>query len=103
MTILNPTKSKEYLVFVIQFFVLIIIGSVFYIYHYNLLAENRFKLSELKEAIITAEVESAELKNKFYGAINPAELKLLAVDYNLVLDKNPDYLNIRQWVSDSSY
>lgn len=82
---------------------IVVAGGVVYIYLYTSVADNRYLLEGLKENIVAAEIANAELKNDLYQKIDPVKLEEVALDRNLVLDKNPDYFEVHQWVSDSSY
>lgn len=103
MTIIKPEQYKYILRFILQVFILVVICGAFYIYEYNVVADNRYEIQSLQERIVEAEVANAEIKNTLYEIIDPAKLTTLADTYELVLERNPQYLNVNQWVSDSSY
>ncbi len=103
MTIIKPDQYKQILRFVLQVFILIIIGGTFYIYQYNMVADNRYEVQDLQERIVEAKVASAEIKNDLYQVIDPIVLTTFVDKYELVLERSPRYLNMNQWVSDSSY
>lgn len=78
-------------------------GGLVYIYEYNVLADSRFQLKATKQKIASLETVNADLKNAIYKTTDPEKLSVLATESHLVLDKNPQYLNSNQWLSDSSY
>lgn len=80
-----------------------VFGGVMCISQYSAVAENRQEIRELKGDIVDAKVYNVDLKNDFYQIVDPAKLELMAGDYGLVLENNPEYMNINQWVSDSSH
>jgi cell division protein FtsL len=92
MTIIKP-KEKNNISFIVLMFAVAIIGGMFYISQYNGVADNRYKIKELKLEIAEAEEQNVELKNNFYKIVDPTELEKMAGDHGLVLDKNPDYLD----------
>lgn len=103
MTIIKPNENKGYFRFLAAVFSLVILGGVLYIYQYNKLVDYRYQIDSLKEEIVLMEVRNTELKDELYDGIDPIKLRSLAVSRNLVFENNPDYLNLNQWVSDSSY
>lgn len=103
MTIIRPAQHRGYLRFMVSIFALVILGGAFYIYQYNVLAEGRYEVTDIKNRIVEAEVLNAELKKAVYQIIDPAELEALAGVRQLVLEYYPEYLDTSQWVSDSSY
>lgn len=103
MTIFRPKKKNKCLFFFAFLTILVIIGGVLYISQYNSVADKRFQVKNIKEELVQAGVKNAEIKNKLYKNINFSKLESMAGDYNLVLEKNPNYMNINQWVSDSSF
>lgn len=78
-------------------------GGAFYISAYNSVASKRFEIEKTKDEIVKVEIENIEIKNELYQDLNPTNLKELAKNYSLVMDTSPNYLNINQWISDSSY
>lgn len=103
MTIKNPTKKKKYLGFFVKLFLLVAIGAGIWIYQYNALADARYELKELENKIVELEVENAELKNDLYKITDPSHLQEVASVEGMVIEENPNYLELSQWVSDSSY
>ncbi|SRR6056297_602125 len=103
MTILKPKNKNSYWLFFTSLTLLVIIGGVLYISQYNSVANNRYKIKKLEDQITKAEVQNAEIKNELYQNIDPTKLESVAKQYSLVMENNPDYMNINQWVSDSSY
>ncbi len=103
MTIINAQKNKSLIYFLLTLFTLIIAGGLFYIYQYNLLAERKINLDNLKSEIEVVKVQNAELKNKLFQLIDPTKVDSLASRFGLVIDKSPNYLKSPLWVSDSSH
>ncbi len=103
MTVFTPDKDKHMTIFLMQFFALLIAAGLFYIYYYNVVAGNRYAVRRLESDIAAAQEQNAELKNTLYEAIDPTQLEQVAAAQHLVLEGNPHYLSLNQWVSDSSY
>ncbi len=103
MTILKPKNKNSYWLFFTSLTLLVIIGGVLYISQYNAVANKRYEIKKLENQITEAEVQNAEIKNELYQNIDPTKLETVAKQYSLVIENNPDYMNINQWVSDSSY
>ena len=103
MTIIKPVQMQSYKHFLILLFGLILVGGVFYIYYYNILVDTRYQLKALKTKINEIEVVSIDAKNSLYQIIHPTRLEVLAQQYNLTLERAPEYLISAKWVSDSSY
>ena len=101
MTIIKPNK-KHYGRFLAIIFSLILIGGLFYIFEYNSFVNTRYQVKLLKQGIIEAEAANADLKNELYKIIDPSSLEKLAVNYQLVLDKNPEYLRNRETITSST-
>lgn len=91
MTIIRP-KVRNYSVFVILVFILILIGGIFYIFEYNSFVDTRYQIRNLKKKLVKIQELNVDLKNKLYAVVDPGKLESLAKDYNLVLEKNPQYL-----------
>lgn len=103
MTIIKPHKNFELKHFLVSLFALFLLGGGFYILEYNSLAEERYEVGELKEAVERAREANADLKNALYERLDPSQLKPLAAAYGLTIDRNPEYLTMRPWRSVSSY
>ncbi len=103
MTILKPPKGNSNITFIVLALAVAVVGCVFYISQYNTVAGNRYEIRQFKEEIVEVEDRNVELKNDFYQIVDPAKLEKIAEAQGLVLEQNPDYMNINQWVSDSSY
>ena len=103
MTIIKPSQYQDYVRFLVLVFAVALAGGLVYIFEYNTLVDARFQLRTLKENIIEKQALNADLKNKLYKITDPANLGGLASEHSLVLERNPDYLNSNQWLSDSSY
>lgn len=74
-----------------------------YIYLYSELVNNRHAIKDVKDSIIALEVENADLKNQLFTMTDPSGLEVLAAEFDFVFESNPQYLNLSQWISDSSY
>lgn len=103
MTIKNPTKKKKYFGFFVKLFLVVAVGAGIWIYQYNALADARYEVEELKNNIAELEVQNAELKNDLYKVTDPSHLQEVASAKGMVIDESPNYLELSQWVSDSSY
>lgn len=103
MTIKNPTKKNKYLGFFAKLFLLVAVGAGIWIYQYNALADARYEIKDLEDKIVELEVQNAEMKNDLYKITDPSHLQEVASVEGLVIDDNPNYLELNQWVSDSSY
>ncbi|MCP6719855.1 MAG: hypothetical protein KJI72_00825 [Patescibacteria group bacterium] len=102
MTIIKPSEYQDYVRFLILVFAVALVGGLVYIFTYNSLVDTRFQLKTLKEDIVKGQALNADLKNNIYKITDPANLGGLASEHSLVLERNPDYLNSNQWLSDSS-
>ncbi|MEX1014701.1 MAG: hypothetical protein WDZ80_06080 [Candidatus Paceibacterota bacterium] len=104
MTIIKPKKNKSSMsLFVFLLFTVVIVGGLTYIHQYNSLADNKYDVEHLEEGIKQAELDNANLNNKYYELTDLSNLEPVAKDLQLVLDDSPSYLNVNQWVSDSSF
>ena len=103
MTIIKPDQYKSLFTFLPQLLILVVLGGVLYIYQYNIVADNRYEIEYLQERIAHLQVVNAELENELYEQVDPNVLTDIAQMYQLVLERSPQYLNVNQWVSDSSY
>jgi hypothetical protein len=102
MTIIKPRAYKNHLRFFFLLFLLIVLGGLLYIFEYNAVVENRQNLKNLKKSIIELQVLNADLKNNLYQITAAASLEKMAGEYGLEFERRPEYLNINQWLSDSS-
>lgn len=96
MTIIKPNQDYKYLTFIISILIIILIGSGYYIYQYNHLVDLRYKIDSLSKTLIKAQVDNADFKNQFYQVTDSKRLKELAVEKVLILDHQPDYLNLKE-------
>ncbi|MFB6212822.1 MAG: FtsL-like putative cell division protein [Candidatus Magasanikbacteria bacterium] len=103
MTIKSPNKKQGNSFFVLSLLSLLILGGLLYIYQYNSLANLRYKLKETKNKITKLKSHNAQLKQKLYKLTGPSKLEKAAQSAGLVKESNPKYLELSQWVSDSSY
>ena len=101
MTIIRP-KVKSYSIFVILVFVSILIGGIFYIFEYNSFVDTRYQIKNFKKNLLKIQEVNVDLKNKLYAVVDPGKLESLTKDYNLVLEKNPQYLLSDAQISSST-
>jgi hypothetical protein len=94
MTILQPNKNKQNFKSIITWCVLGVAICGLYIFQYNSLVGARFEAKELKVGIENMQLEGAELKNKLYASLDPAELKQLATLSGLVVESRPQYMRV---------
>ena len=102
MTIIKPAASESYTRFLLVVFAIVLLGSLTYIFEYNSLVDARFELKNMREEIVKAQSQNADLKNALYQIVNPVLLEKEAVAAGLILERNPGYLNGTTWLSDSS-
>jgi cell division protein FtsL len=102
MTIIKPSEYASYIRFFALILGILLFGGVVYIFQYNSLVDTRFEIRSLKEKIVELEASNADLKNAIYEATEPEKLRLFAVNSNLILEKNPEFLSSDKWLSDSS-
>lgn len=93
MTIIQPNKNKNFIRFFFFVFFLLLIGGGIYIYEYNSFVDIRHERNALKKDIMELQNINADLKNKFYTAIDYGDLETLAQNYNLILERKPGYLS----------
>jgi len=103
MTIIKSNKTPNYLRFLISIFTIIAFGGGIYIFEYNSLVNIKNQIESAKKEIVDLQVQNADLKNNLYQILNPSKLQSLALEKQLVLEKNPEYFNTKQWVSDLSF
>ncbi len=92
MTIISPGRAQGYALFLIALFAVVLVGGLVYIFEYNALVDARYEEQQLKQSIVQMQVKNADLKNNLYTITNPATLQKLAVASNLVLDRQPNYI-----------
>ena len=68
------------------------VSAILGIFLYNQLVNLRHEITSQENNLQKAEVESAELKNNLYAAVDAKNLEKLAADKALIIDKNPQYL-----------
>lgn len=101
MTIIQPARIRRYQYFFIVLFALVFGGGMVYIYLYNTLADAKYQRKLLQEKIQEVSIANVDAKNVLYQIIHPTRLESIAKNYNLVLEKKPEYYS-NKWVSDSS-
>lgn len=103
MTIIKPRESRNYFRFLLFIFAIVFVGGLFYVYEYASFVDLRQQLRAAKALVVDLETANAELKNALYQAVSAPALEKIAVEQKLVMDRNPNYLNLNQWLSDSSF
>ena len=94
MTILQPNKNKQNLKSIIVWCLLGVAICGLYIFQYNSLVRAQFEAKKLRTGIEDMELKGADLKNKLYATLDPAELKQLAVLSGLVVESRPQYMRV---------
>lgn len=102
MTIIQPARIRQYKYFFIMLFMLVFGGGMVYIYLYNTLADAKYQRKFLQEKIQEVSMANVDAKNMLYQIVHPTRLENVAKNYNLVLEKKPEYYS-NKWVSDSSH
>lgn len=96
MTIISPTKNRNYIRSLIVFLGMAFIASVIYISEYNAFVNARYELKVLKQDIVKLQEQNADLKNTYYQMTDSTHLEQLAAEYQLILDRQPKYLGSAQ-------
>jgi len=95
MTILSSQNTNVSIKgFLAILFCVLFIGGGIYIFSYNSFVAHRHAVSNLRDYIVIAEVENADLKKDLYRVLDPVRLEAQADAYGLILDKKPEYLTI---------
>ena len=102
MTIIKPIEIKNGIHSLIFLFIAIFVSGIFYVLEYNSFANTRYQVNSLKERIADASTANADFKNILYKMTDSVRLNSLAPQYQLTLERKPQYLSQNQWVSDSS-
>jgi hypothetical protein len=102
MTIIRPHSNRSLLLFVGFFGLLAVGGGILLVCEYGAVASARFELGALKEQIVSLQVTNADLKETLVSMTGATKLREKASEFGLTLEKRPEYLNERQWLSDSS-
>ncbi|MEK7143795.1 MAG: hypothetical protein AAB820_00485 [Patescibacteria group bacterium] len=93
MTIIQPNKNNYKFNLLISCFVIaIVMSAVWGVFLYNESVNLRHETERWETDLSQMEVESAELKNKFYSIIDAKNLETIAGQTSLILDKNPQYI-----------
>ncbi|MEK7512650.1 MAG: hypothetical protein AAB601_00435 [Patescibacteria group bacterium] len=103
MTIIKPHKNTSFLSFLIILGIVLGGGGLFYVFEYASVVEARSVKKALRAETVTLQVKNADLKNSLYSMTDAASLERLAKDLGLIMEKRPEYLNERQWLSVSSH
>jgi len=97
MTIIQPNKTNHKANFLISILILCSISvAVWGVFLYNQLVNLRHEVKKQETDISRAEVTNAELKNNLYTIIDAKNLKSSVDSQSLILDKNPEYVKIKQ-------
>lgn len=91
MTIIQPSKFHHYRYFFIMLFLAIFGGGIIYIYSYTVLVDSRYERDVLGKKIEDIVIMNVDAKNALYQIIHPTHLENVAKEYNLVLEKQPEY------------
>lgn len=102
MTIIQPSSSKKLIHFLAVFFIILLIGGLFYIYQYNQLVSLKHRLAALEKNYIQAQMLNADLKTQLYQLTDTEILKSIAAEKGLIMDIKPHYLNLEKWLAVSS-
>jgi hypothetical protein len=102
MTIIKPHTNRSFVLFMSLFACLAVGGGVFLICEYNAIASMRVEVSGLKESMVGLQVANADLKERLFSMTTVTKLKEKGTEFGLTLERRPEYLNERQWLSDSS-
>ncbi len=93
MTIIQPNKNNYKFNLLISCFVIsIVMSAVWGVFLYNESVNLRHETERWETDLSQMEVESAELKNKFYSIIDAKNLETIVGQTSLILDKNPQYI-----------
>lgn len=100
MTIIQPKIKSRLDNYVGIFIALLLVMGMLYIYEYNHFVSLRHEIGVLDKEIIDLQAKDSDLKNELYALISPAKLEATGKQKGLVIEKNPDYLNIdTPWAS----
>lgn len=102
MTIIKPHTNRSFALFMTLFAFLAVGGGIFLMCEYNAVASMRVEVSGLKGNMVGLQGANADLKERLFSMTTATKLKENATQFGLVLERRPEYLNERQWLSDSS-
>lgn len=93
MTVTKPLK-KQHAGFFIVIGALLAIGGVLVIQEYNELVGVRYERRSLQDGIVEEELRQADLKNDLFQITDPNTLQNKAQISALILEENPEYLEV---------
>ena len=93
MTIIKPNNKFISVKFLIFLGIVSTAAGFIYVLQYNSLVNARFVLKETQKAIVIAKNTNSELKGEIFSVTDPQKLSEIALNSNLVLEKNPTYIN----------
>lgn len=97
MTIIQLNKNNHKTNFLISILMMIsIVAAVFGVFLYNQLVNIRHEIKRQENNLQQAEVQNAELKNNLYSILNEKNMKPLINQQSLILEKNPEYIKVKQ-------
>lgn len=102
MTIIKPHSNRSFLPAFFLCALLVVGGGIFLICEYNAVASTRFEIATLKKQMVNLQVANADLKDTLFSMTTATKLGEKATEFGLTIEKRPEYLNERQWLSDSS-
>ncbi len=93
MTIIQPKKQgKRITIALIFMFAAVISGVSVGIFLYSMTVDLRHEVAVLEGEIQSFKVRNAELKEGLYEILDARRLEALGVDFGLILDRNPRYV-----------
>ena len=107
MTLIQPNKDKNIFSILLMLSVVpLLTGVVWLIMIYNQTVNFNHSATSMKEELANVQTESADLKEKLFATLDTDNLQQVAADYQLVKDKNPQFLEIdtaSQWAFASQH
>ncbi len=95
MTIIQPGNKKTFLNKVIVGLVLgAILVAFFLVSLYTRFVNLNYGIAETKKTIEEMQTGNAELKDQVFALLDRSRLESVAVERNLVKEKNPQYLQV---------
>ena len=85
----NKNKNLIYLILILGFALVAVVS--FYVFIYSKTVSLKYDIGKIKTDLEIARVQNAELKNKFYSAIDSRNLDTLSKEKGLIYDKNPQW------------
>lgn len=101
MTITQPYKNRSIInILIFVSFVLSIILAIVLVFLYNNVLNFEDRINSLKQEIKKVETDIAESKEELFNILSGENLEKIAIENGLVVDKNPEYFEIKkldQW------